>query len=282
MTTDTHSKDSRSRWGRIPAWWLDHPELDADGLAVLAALATYADDQGVCWPSQATLAAKLKRSRPTVNRILGRLGEMGLVAIERRSAKDGARLSCRYRLRLSPDGTESGVEAASKASVEEGRAQHVQEHARKEAVQPANRPDSETDSPCSPASHEQPQPEQIPDSLCRREQGQADAVPEGWTPAAGDLRWGREQFPHIDLDRHVEGFVLRCRAHGYRYRDVGAAWRAWLIQDAARKPASAKEPGVAAAPARQTREAPAEQRVAAWAAVAARLQAAADPLHFRS
>ena len=272
MTTDNHNQESTSRWGRIPAWWLDHPDLDADGLAVLAALATYADEQGVCWPSQATLASKLKRSRPTVNRILGRLSEAGLVEVERRSATDGARLSCRYRLRLTPAAPDTPAEKA---------APNAARKAIEEAVRPVNRPDSETDSPCSPASQEQAQLKQIPDSLSERESAHAMPVPNGWMPDAEDLRWGREQFPHIDLDRHVEGFVLRCRAHGYRYRNIAAAWRAWLVQDAAARKTPGT-PGVAsAASTRMSHSAPAEQRLAAWAAVAERLQAAPAPVHSR-
>ena len=72
-STSVAERPDTGRWGRIPAWWLEHPDLDADGFAVLAALATFADETGLCWPSQSTLAAKLKRSRPTINRILQRL-----------------------------------------------------------------------------------------------------------------------------------------------------------------------------------------------------------------
>ena len=38
--------------------------VDADRLAVMAALCTYADEAGFCEPSQATLARRLSRSRP--------------------------------------------------------------------------------------------------------------------------------------------------------------------------------------------------------------------------
>jgi hypothetical protein len=263
-----------NRWGRIPAWWLDHPDLDADGLAVLAALSTYADDMGVCWPSQATLAGKLKRSRPTVNRILGRLETLGLVAIEHRRSASGGRLSCRYRLALTVAG-------------------NVGEGARVDS--PA---DSSTDSPCPAASHEQPEPEQIPDTLHRQAGGRqvvdrepanakpiAKQVGEDWTPSATDRQWAATRFPDVDLDRHAERFVQQCRAHGYRYRDVAAAWRSWLLQDMARIAQQPAEPtrnpadranrsasgrhNVSRSASRQAADA--EQRLSAWASVAARL-----------
>nr|WP_295837188.1 helix-turn-helix domain-containing protein [uncultured Azospirillum sp.] len=255
-----------NRWGRIPAWWLDHPDLDADGLAVLAALSTYADEAGVCWPSQATLADKLKRSRPTVNRILGRLETLGLVGIEHRRSANGGRLSCRYRLALIA-GNGADEKAGGGARVDS----------------PA---DSATDSPCSAASHEQPEPEQIPDTLHQRaDEGMAsmaEAVPQNWTPPTADREWAAGRFPDLDVDGHAERFVQQCRAHGYRYRDPTAAWRSWLLQDAGRmasQPAAtvrrgaraasrASSPGTAPAAA-----ATAEQRLSAWASVAARLNA---------
>ncbi|WP_245987050.1 helix-turn-helix domain-containing protein [Azospirillum thermophilum] len=262
---DPSAAGGNARWGRIPAWWLDHPDLDADGFAVLAALSTYADEAGVCWPSQATLAAKLKRSRPTVNRILSRLEAAGLVTIEHRSSSTGGRLTCRYRLRLTPDG----------------------------AVPAADSPDSSTHIPCPPASQEQHQPEQTPDSLqgrgreghstdgedARERTQPAAEVPADWQPAAGDRAWAAERFPGqpIDLDAHAELFVRRCQAHGYRYRDIGAAWRAWLLQDvqAGKAPVRAGRPHSSARPS--CRKPEAEQRLAAWAAVAARLDAAPLP-----
>lgn len=252
-----------NRWGRIPAWWLDHPDLDADGLAVLAALSTYADEAGVCWPSQATLAGKLKRSRPTVNRILGRLEALGLVTIEHRRSASGGRLSCRYRLALTVAGTVAGT-AGDAAGMD------IPD-------------DSQADSPCPSASHEQPEPEQIPDTLQGRagrdpaaaRQVAAQEVAEDWTPSDADRHWAASRFPGVDPDRHAERFVQQCRAHGYRYRNVTAAWRCWLLQDMARMERQPAEPSRNPS-GRKNRAAPrpaadAEQRLSAWASVAARL-----------
>lgn len=264
-TRQTHS--GQNRWGRIPAWWLDHPELDADGLAVLAALSTYADEAGVCWPSQATLADKLKRSRPTVNRILGRLEALGLVGIEHRRSANGGRLSCRYRLALiASNGTQDGAGMDIPA-------------------------DSSMDSPCSAASHEQPEPEQNPDTLHRRagegaslsSAGGTEPVATDWTPPPADRQWAAERFPDIDVDSHAERFVQQCQAHGYRYRDPAAAWRSWLLQDAGRMAqqpaASPRGPNSSAQRTSShtgtsrlnSAAANSEQRLSAWASVAARL-----------
>ena len=276
--TDGHPLDTR-RWGRIPAWWLDHPGLDADGFAVLAALATFADDGGLCWPSQSTLAAKLKRSRPTINRIIQGLSDLGLVSVEHRRGRDGARLSCLYRLRFTPSDADSPDIAAATRLVP----------AADRPVRMDDRDDSVTNTPCPPASQEQVHSKQIPDSHAsgeptdRREpvdtQTRPQPVPEDWMPTAADLAWAKARHADIDLGRHVEGFILRCRAHGYRYRDVSSAWRAWLSQDAAvgKAPVS-RDRSPITAPGRPSATATAaEQRLTAWSAAAAELRQRSTP-----
>ncbi len=270
-TTAMGDQPDTGRWGRIPAWWLDHPDLEADGLAVLAALATFADEHGVCWPSQSTLAAKLKRSRPTINRILQRLDDMGLVSIEHRRGRDGARLSCRYRLRVAQNcATQNPAPQNPRIQDDPPAAQSPAEF----PVPAVDRPDSPTNGPCSSASQEQLQPEQNPDSPASRRRAPAQEVPVGWLPDAGTMVWAKARFGDVDLERHVEGFVLRCQAHGYHYRDIGAAWRTWLVEDATagKLPVIRNRSLAAVPPATRFRETAAAQRVDAWAAAAMELR----------
>lgn len=249
------------RWGRIPAWWLGHPAIDADGLAVLAALATYANARGECWPSQATLATALKRSRSTVNRILGHLAESGVIGMESRRSASGGRLSCLYRLRMVPG--DGAIPASGAAGDRTGMP----------SVQPQAKHVAPTDSPCAPVRQKQPESEQTPDSHASR--GLAQAVPDGWTPDAEDRAWAEHRFAGVDLDRHAEGFRLRCQAHGYRYRDAGAAWKAWLAQDAAAgKVPMIRSPSRSASARPATTTAVPEQKLGAWMAAAAKLNAA--------
>ena len=123
----TETVRTTTRWGRVPAWWLLHPSVDADRFCVLAALATYADEHGVCVPSQATLAQHLRRSRPWVNRVVAQLAAAGFLEKTARSRGNGGTTSCLYRLRITPpDGTAldadapflpEAVQAASDADV---------------------------------------------------------------------------------------------------------------------------------------------------------------------
>jgi len=67
---------------------------------VLMALADAADDQGICWPSVATLASKVGVSTRTVRRVMQALISGKLLAAEQRYRSDGSCSSNRYRLSL--------------------------------------------------------------------------------------------------------------------------------------------------------------------------------------
>jgi hypothetical protein len=67
---------------------------------VLMALADAADDQGICWPSVATLAGKVGVSTRTVRRVMQELISGKLLAAEQRYRSDGSCSSNRYRLSL--------------------------------------------------------------------------------------------------------------------------------------------------------------------------------------
>ena len=67
---------------------------------VLMALADAADDEGVCWPSVATLASKVGVSTRTVRRVMQALISGKLLAAEQRYRSDGSCSSNRYRLLL--------------------------------------------------------------------------------------------------------------------------------------------------------------------------------------
>ena len=245
-----------------------------------------------CGGARCALGKKEERSRPTINRILQGLSDIGLVTIEHRRGRAGARLSCLYRLRFVRDGAAT-AEVTAEIVAEPARssrpktAVHTPNRTMGRAL---NRDDSPADAPCPAPSQEQLDSEQTPDSLASGGRGPALDVPADWMPDADDLAWAGGRFGTVDLARHVEGFVLRCQAHGYRYRNIGAAWRAWLIQDmAAEKPANraanrasnkASRPkdgptsGNAVPAAERSRETVAEQRVNAWMTVAARFQGA--------
>lgn len=70
---------------------------DAGTKLVLLKLADYADDEGICWPAQKTIADQTGLPRESVCRAVKRLAEQGFLSIEHRSTPSG-RLSNIYRL----------------------------------------------------------------------------------------------------------------------------------------------------------------------------------------
>mgnify|MGYP001809868668 CR=1 FL=1 len=69
--------------------------------SVLLAVANYADEEGICWPSQEQLADDTELSRHSIMRALDQLEDMGLMSRDRRHRKDGSRTSDLITLDLS-------------------------------------------------------------------------------------------------------------------------------------------------------------------------------------
>ena len=243
--------------------WIGHPDTGVDEIAVLAVLALHADRHGVCWPSQALLARLLNRSRPWVNKVINQLCDLGLLVKTHRSRDDGGNRSCLYRL-VHPAFT-AGQHAAPLCDV-----------AASAPCPAGDSPRPGSDSPCPEPDNRKNPNELKPDSpptagaasLARIEpslQNTPALLPADWQPGDDDLIWAIERFPATDLARHTERFVARCRAKGYLYRDPGAAWRAWLIDDLAH-PAPGR-PHRSVAPS-GPKVPPAYQRYQVWAEVA--------------
>jgi hypothetical protein len=80
--------------------WAWHQDLKPVPKLVLMALADAADDQGICWPSVATIAVKVGVSTRTVRRVMQTLIRRELLTAEQRHRSDGSCSSNRYRLSL--------------------------------------------------------------------------------------------------------------------------------------------------------------------------------------
>ncbi|MGF7211396.1 hypothetical protein GGE65_006013 [Skermanella aerolata] len=199
------------RWGVVRAEWLFNPDVGVDEFALLACLSTYQDKAGLCWPSQSTLAARLKRSRPWIIKVLNRLEQLGLIERTRRLRGDGGLRSCLYRI-VPSEACAIGIAADA-----------VPEHA---SSGPRH------DRGCHGDDMNQTHPIQERISLPREAErvsgGVAKPVPDGWTPSAQDLAWAAKTHPGIDAEALTKAFVTGCRAKGYRYIDVGCAWRGWF------------------------------------------------------
>ncbi|WP_207540748.1 helix-turn-helix domain-containing protein [Sabulicella rubraurantiaca] len=231
--------------------------MNADRYAVLAALSTYADDQGWCFPSQGTLARWLKRSRPWVNQIIADLARLGFVEKTQWRRNDGGMSSCRYRIvEYLPVTAKGSVEAATGAGRQPDRGCHPGDRNQPKAEQNQNPPAAPRATELSRSTDERADP-----------RGELVSVPKDWAPSADELGEAARLAPRMDLSRHTAKFVHRCQAKGYRYRAdcIGAAWLSWLIEDLA-KEAPPAEPGRVRSGGGKTDWA--EERLGAWAAAA--------------
>ncbi len=80
----------------VTSWAWKQPLVDHGQKLVLLKLADNANDDGVCWPSQRTLAAECSMGERTVNRKIAELEAAGYLAIRRR----GKRKSNVYTLQV--------------------------------------------------------------------------------------------------------------------------------------------------------------------------------------
>jgi len=234
------------RWGRVPAWWLRHPEVDADRFCVLAALATYADEHGVCVPSQATLAQQLRRSRPWVNRVVAQLAAAGLLEKVQRSRGNGGTTSCLYRLRLTPTDSTARDTNVPATCASGDAAPPLPKPAQATPDASVTGPVPHADYPCQGGDtnhlylehNNTPAPRAaVPghdDDAGEIGSGTVDAgVPLDWEPSAAEIAEALRLCPDANLQVHTARFRARCRARGYRYRTghLGDAWLAWLLED---------------------------------------------------
>jgi SOS-response transcriptional repressor LexA len=83
---------------RASAWALNQRTGLASANHILLALASYANADGVAWPSQQVLADATEQSVDSVQRHLRLLEERGLISIQRRPGRRGQWPSLEYRL----------------------------------------------------------------------------------------------------------------------------------------------------------------------------------------
>ena len=83
----------------IAPWGILFADISDGAYRLYSVLSTYADQEGACWPSRATLALDLRKSRDTVDRLLKELVDIGAVVIHKRRRADGSLTSSEYTVR---------------------------------------------------------------------------------------------------------------------------------------------------------------------------------------
>jgi DNA-binding MarR family transcriptional regulator len=223
---------SRRRVGLVPSAYHENPDIGAFELAVLCVLATHANRMGACWPSQGTIAAAIKLDRGTVNRVLTKLVELGLVE---KSRHPNRRIRCwMYRLvgheALMEDflaGLDDGVNETktpapasaeflpaaplnSEASVVEDNTEHL-EHSSEESLSLTRE-----------------------DAGVSQEEGQGEAVTIGaeWVPDAADMAFAKVRRPDLTpADVALIGAKFALHYAGRKLPSPTAIFHRWILTE---------------------------------------------------
>jgi DNA-binding MarR family transcriptional regulator len=226
--------DSKQRVGLVPARYIEHPGVGALELAVLVVLCAHANRQGVCWPSQATIAAKTKLDRGTVNGILAKL--VGLELIEKSRHPNPKIRACIYRLvghqalmadflnGLDPAAGKPPVEMPivvgptepAKGCVGIGHTEHVK-HSEQESLS--------LERECAPEGKEVSED---------AGPGHDSAAPlsETWVPSIADRTFAQVHRPDLtpdDVALVAQKFALHYR--GQLITDPSTLFRRWLLTE---------------------------------------------------
>jgi hypothetical protein len=266
------------RWGRAPAWWLQHPATNLDLIGVLCALCTYADKDGFCEPSQSTIARQLKRSRPWVNRVIADLTTLGFIEKEIRHRKhNNGMTSCRYRLLHEPRHSDAHVIEATEPVTTEDTPRHRGDtsHLNQEHNQTTLAVTREAEPTKSQSSKDG-------EATTAAATDQFAEVPDNWEPSDHAAKRARLLHPEIDLAVHAAMFVHKCRAKNYRCIPgrLDDLWLSWVATDRLRDDKEARaaltRPNKASAVRKSAERA--EERFDAWAMAAmTRASRSTDP-----
>lgn len=183
---------------------IDEKSVTGNDRLVLIALADHADDDGVCFPGQEKLALRLGVSERTLNRVMSRLEEAGLIERSRRYREfDGFRTSDLYQ--LFPDSPDKVAGEVTRQS-EQGYPTTVSV-----TKEPSVRTTSKTKSALSP-------------------------LPSTWVPTAAHIAKAKERG--LNLTEEAEVFRFHADATDRRMANWNSAFSMWLTK--ARPPQAAR------------------------------------------
>lgn len=184
-------------------------------LLMLLAIADFADDEGNAYPSVPTLALKCRMTPRNANRTLAALRASGALEIR---MNEGPRGTNRYRVVL------EGMTCASPLTPASPR------RPRPEPLTPTSSPpDAGVPKPLTPASDEpsmnhQRTTREPSGERARARKPSKTSIPDGFAISDRVRTWAGEQG-FGNLDQHLEAFVGKALANGYRYADWDAAFR---------------------------------------------------------
>lgn len=130
MNDEAGDRPNASKLSIIPSRAIFDKCLSPANLRVLGALCSYTDREGICFPSQGTLAGRLGMSRRTVSRSINKLESLGYVAVNKRTRENGSTTTNLYKV----------IYAYEEEEVEQADAFEAETEQPKKSIKKAKRP----------------------------------------------------------------------------------------------------------------------------------------------
>lgn len=192
-------------------------------LLCLLAIAEYADDSGVAYPSVATLAEKIRMCKRNTHYLLKSLEDSGELVIDRNKGRNGCNL---YRVQ-----TLQGAILAPVQPVAQGGATDCAEGVQRIAPEPSlNRQEPSDIAPAPTEAVPTPKPVATPP---KRRKNPLTPLPDDFAISDRVKTWAASKgFDRLDL--HFEHFIGQVRAKGYAYADWDEGFMTAVRMDWAR------------------------------------------------
>lgn len=174
---------------------------------VLIVLANYADNAGVCWPSQERLANDTEMTDRGIRKCIAHLVEAGFLhPVQHRPGTGGGRKTNIYRLRLPEQGSDC-VEGQPEPDAQATGTTFLRQ------------PEPRSSKPVKDNQSEEP-------VRLKEARKRATPIPDGF-PAEPEIRWALKEHPKLSAWGEADKFRDYALQHGKTYLDWSAAWRTW-------------------------------------------------------
>lgn len=196
-----------SRHCVIQTRWFDLPMFGVAEAATVAALDAFADKDGWCWPSQATIGEMLKKSPAWVRNAIAALEGMGIIEKQVRYDAGGNLLTCKYRV----------IHDAHRGDTAN------------DTGQPATNPGQPVAHPGQPATINKTIEHITSKEVIRH--SKATRLDPAWEPPFELLEWASREYPTVDARTATDSFrdywTAIAGARGLK-ADWNATWRNWI------------------------------------------------------
>ncbi len=207
------------------AWAFEQDCRSSGEKLVLLKLADNANDDGVCWPAQATIGRHCGMKRNSVNYHINNLAECSIISIEKRFV-EGVRIPNVYRLHVG-----GVVDTADRGSRHSGQGvvdtADTEPSSTEPSIEPIEARSQANGHALSESVVETVEPKGT-DPPAKQKPKRAHRLPDDWHPDMDTIDWAETEFPGINVENETQKFCDHFKANGKPMIDWNAAHRNWL------------------------------------------------------